>query len=46
MDTNALVGLVRARKLTVAEAVHETPVDSLDVVLPMLKRYGPPMLVC
>ena len=42
MDTNALVGLVRARKITVEQAVHETSIQDLDEVLPMLKRCVQP----
>ena len=46
MDTKALEGLVRARELTVAQAVLETPIQHLDEVLPMLKRHGKPEDVC
>ena len=46
MYTKALEGRVRAREITVAEAVHETPIESLDAVLPMLKRHGKPKEVC
>ena len=42
MDIDALEGLVRARELTVAEALLEAPIAHLDEVLPLLKRHAPP----
>lgn len=42
MDIDALEERVRARQITVADAVLHTPVADLDETLSMLKRHAPP----